>query len=421
MKRPRPSVWAGRAGRWAWLLAPAPRSWRLLTCAVVLGLVLTSAVLHADGGMDNAFVVKAARALLDGRSPYEDRRFLYLPSAVLMAVPEALLPGWLLRVVAPALACGLLVVGWWCALRLFEVPVRSRFAVGGLCLLVVGYSPVSNLVLLSNWTALSVAALPLALLLAFRGRWLAAGLTVGVAIAAKPMLVPVVLLFVLARKWRALAVVVLVPVCAALLGGLLVPRPLLFFTKTLPFLLGGQDSFALVWDASPVAVLPRLGVPEPLALGVALVGALGGLGAALLRWRAPQQAGSGGVDALCLVETSCATMLAAFLVSRPSFDHYLLLVLPLLLASGVREGSAPRSPWFWVALVPQFGVVRWAFLSGSGHRAFKDCFTLCVLAVTSVRRCAAPPRGTVGGAQPARIPHQPTASGRAPATESSRF
>ncbi len=239
--------------------------------------------------------------------------------------------------------------------------------------------------LIGNWTAISAAALPLALLLAHRRSWTAAGLVVGLAIACKPMLVPIGLLFVLARRWRGLAAAVGVPVALSLLGALLMPSPTLFFTKTLPFLFQGQDAYALPWDASPIAVLPRLGVPEPLAVTVAFVGAGAGLWGAWRRWRRPDSAEADGGE-LRLAETACMVMLAAFLVSRPSFDHYLLVVLPLLLASGVRPGSMPRSPWFWLALAPQVALLPWPSELAHKRRAFKDCATLCGLASLLARR-----------------------------------
>ncbi|AZM90628.1 DUF2029 domain-containing protein [Streptomyces sp. W1SF4] len=386
----RPSIWLMR---WrqpstavrvtAWLLGPAPRPWRVVSAGVLVFLAVSTS-LRANWGSDNAFVVKAARTLLDGGSPYEDKRFLYLPSAVLVAVPEALLPREVLRWLLPAGMTGLLGAGWLAALRLFSVPLRSRLAVGGFAVLALAYKPYANLVLIGNWTAVSAAALPWALLLAHRGRWGAAGLVVGLAIACKPMLVPVGVLFLLAQRWRGLAVAVLVPLGASLAGALVMPSPSLFFTKTLPFLFQGQDAYALPWDASPIAVLPRLGVPQPVAVALAFAGAGAGLWAARTRWRRPDPEGDGGE--LRLVETACGVMLAAFLVSRPSFDHYLLVVLPLLLASGVRAGSVPRSPWFWLALAPQAALVPWPDELAGKRRAFKDMATLCGLSGLLVRR-----------------------------------
>ncbi|MCY0932947.1 glycosyltransferase family 87 protein [Streptomyces sp. H34-S4] len=379
--------------RVAWLLRPAPRSWRFLGVVILLS-VAVSASLRENWGSDNAFVVKAADALLAGVSPYEDKRFLYLPSAVIMAIPEALLPAPLLRCVLPLGMTGLVGLGWWASLRLFSVPVRSRLAVGGFGLFALAYKPYVNLVLIGNWTAISAAALPVALLLAQRRSWAAAGLVVGLAIACKPMLVPIGLLFLLARQWRGLALAVGVPVGLSLAGALMMPHPMLFFTKTLPFLFQGQDSYALPWDASPIAALPRLGVPEPLAVLLAFAGAGCGLWAAWRRWRRPVAADGDGGE-LRLVETACMVMLAAFLVSRPSFDHYLIVVLPLLLASGVRAGSMPRSPWFWVALLPQTAGIPWPSEFEHKRRAFRDMVTLCAVAGMLMRHSLRPIRVTL--------------------------
>ncbi|OKK21244.1 hypothetical protein AMK16_11350 [Streptomyces sp. CB00455] len=376
-----------------WLLRPSSRLLQTVCLAVLLGIAVSTS-LRANWGSDNAFVVKAAQTLLAGGSPYEDKRFLYLPSAVLMAVPEALLPQTVLRWVLPVGMSALLGAGWLAALRLLRVPLRSRLAVGGFAALALAYKPYVNLVLIGNWTAISAAALPVALLLAHRRHWGAAGLVIGLAIACKPMLVPIGLLFLLARQWRGLAVAVLVPLGISLAGALMMPSPSLFFTKTLPFLLKGQDAYALPWDASPIAVLPRLGVPEPLAVLVAFAGAGTGLWGAWTRWRRPDADGDGGE--LRLVETACMVMLAAFLVSRPSFDHYLLVVLPLLLASAVRPGSMPRSPWFWVALGPQVAGIPWPSELEHKRRAFKDCFTLCALAALLARRALGSGRVTLG-------------------------
>ncbi len=275
---------AGAGGRPAGLLlAPAPRTWQVLSLAVLLGICV-SASLRENWGSDNAFVVKAADTLLAGGSPYEDKRFLYLPSAVLMAVPEALVPRGVLRWILPVGMAALLAGGWAAALRLFAVPLRSRFAVGGLAVLALAYKlrePRAHRQLdgdLGGGAARRAAARAPRVL--GQGR-----LVVGLAIACKPMLVPIGLLFLLARRWRALAAAVLVPLGLSLAGALLMPSPSLFFTKTLPFLLQGQDAYALPWDASPIAVLPRLGVPQALAVLVAFAGAGAGLWAALVRWR----------------------------------------------------------------------------------------------------------------------------------------
>ncbi len=252
----------GKSAVSGWLLRPS--GWHV---RAVLGLVLLAGAVRVglrapDGGMDNAIVVRAAEAWLHGRSPYADRHFLYLPAAVLAAVPQALLPTGVVRFLVPAGVTAGLVAGWLCALRLYGVPWRSRFAAYGLLGLALGFTPFGHLVRLGNWTVASAAALPFALLLVCRGRWTAAGLVIGAAVAVKPLLVPVALLFVFAGRWRALGAAVAVPAVASLGAALVMPDPAGFFTRTLPFLLRGDDAFVRLYEASPSAVLARVGVPH---------------------------------------------------------------------------------------------------------------------------------------------------------------
>nr|WP_232031839.1 glycosyltransferase 87 family protein [Streptomyces lincolnensis] len=380
-----------------WLVRRASGHLWVALVAVLGATAARTARLTSDGGMDNAIVVRAARTWLAGGSPYDDPHFLYLPGAVLAAVPQALLPGLVLRVAVPLVVTGCLVGGWMCALRLYGVPRGSRFAVLGLAALAVGFAPFGHLVLLGNWTATAALALPLALLLAGRGRWVAAGAVIGAAIALKPLLAPMALLFLFARQWRGLAVLVLLPALVSAAAALLLPDPAGFFTRTLPFLLRGDDSFVRLYEASPAAVLPRLGVDPALAGALAVAAAGTGVICASLRWR---RADAGP---LRTAETAATVMLSAFLVSRPSYDHYLLVVVPLLLAGLPCAGSVARTPWFWLALVPQVPGLTWPYLETLQRRAFKDACTLCVLALTVVRHGRERRRVPVGSREPTAV------------------
>lgn len=374
-----------------WLVRPASRAaWAAL--ALVLAVVPAHAALKAPGGgMDNGIVVRAARVWLDGGSPYADPHFLYFPSAVLAAVPQALLPAPVLRLAVPALVTGGLVAAWAGALRVHGVAWRSRFAVLGLLGLALGFAPFAHLVTLGNWTVTAAAALPCALLLVTRGRWLAAGLLLGAALALKPLLAPVALLFVFARRWQGLTALVLVPMGASAAAALAMPDPAGFVTRTLPFLLRGDDGFVRLYEASPGAVLARLGVPVAVASGIAALGAAAGVWCAWRRW----QRADAGVQRVS--ETAVLLMLAAFLVSRPSYDHYLLVVVPLLAAGALEAGAVARSPWFWAALLPQAPGLSWPYLDTGVRRAFLDCATLCGTALVVGRRCARRPPVTLDG------------------------
>ncbi|MGV9252885.1 glycosyltransferase 87 family protein [Streptomyces sp. NPDC003697] len=369
----------------AWLLHPAgPVAVGALVC-VLLARAAYVAVAFRQGGMDNAFVVRAGQVWLDGGAPYADRRFLYFPSAVLFAAAQAALPPLVLRVAAPAVCAALVTGGWWCAVRLFRVPARSRFGVLGLLGLVLVWAPVGHLLTLGNWTAVGALALPLALLLADRGRWDAAGAVLGLSVAVKPLLLPLVLLLLLARRWRAVAWMVALPAALSAGMALLMPDPGGFLTRTLPFLLKGGDTLMRPFDCSLPAVLPRLGVPPALAQLVGLAAAAAGVVCAWLRW---QRADRGPAR---LADTAAMLMLASYLVSRPSYEHYLVAVVPLLLAGALEPGSVARSPWFWTALVPQVPEFAFPHLEASTRRAFKDAFTLTVLAAALAVRCARKP------------------------------
>src|SRR5690606_9857038 len=113
-----------------------------------------------------------------------------------------------LDVLAPVTVVLALVAGWVCALLLHRVPLRSRLAALGLLGLAACFAPFGQLVRLGNWTVTAVLALPLCLLLVSRGRWAAGGAVIGVAVALKPLLAPMALLFLFARRWTALALVV---------------------------------------------------------------------------------------------------------------------------------------------------------------------------------------------------------------------
>ncbi|MFI7411123.1 glycosyltransferase 87 family protein [Streptomyces sp. NPDC049627] len=394
-----------------WLVRRATWHLWVVLVAVLGALVARTARVTPDGGMDNAIVVRAARVWLAGGSPYDDPHFLYLPSAVLAAAPQVLVPRGVLGVLVPVVVTGCLVGGWVCALRLHGVDVRSRFAVLGLTGLAVGFAPFAHLVLLGNWTAAAVFALPLGLLLAGRGRWVWAGVVFGAAVALKPLLAPLGLLFVFAGRWRGLVAMVGVPVVVSAGAALVLPDPAGFVTRTLPFLLRGDDGFVRLYEASPGAVLPRVGVPGVVAAGVGWVAAGAGVGCAWWRWRWPG-GGGGGAGALRLAETAAMLMLSAFLVSRPSYDHYLLVVVPLLVAGLPCEGAAARGVWFWLAFVPQLPGVSWPLLEAVQRRAFKDAVTLCVLAVTLAVHCI---RSGRAFSPPPPLPF-PSSRGAAPST-----
>ena len=66
----------------------------------------------------------------------------------------------------------------------------------------------------------------------------------GISLTVKPVLLPLLVVFVLRRQWRALAVAIMIPAAGTLAGCLVVRDSSRFFTVVVPFLThGAQLSF----------------------------------------------------------------------------------------------------------------------------------------------------------------------------------
>lgn len=330
--------------------------WPVPIIAVLLAAqALWRESLRRGSSMDNLFVVRAVRYLLDGVSPYTSERFLYPPSSIPFALIQAPVGDSTIRVLSPWVCGLLLLIGWFAVLRMFDTSLFSWLGVAGVAAF-PAFIPGTHLVALGSWTAIVACLTGVAFLLMSRDRWGWAGAVIGLSIAIKPMLMPIGLIFLLARRWRGFALAAGLPVLACAVVLPLLPDPGLFFTKTLPFLLGGQDDFARLYDGALPAMLPRAGIDNSLVItGVRAAVLALAIAVAVLRWR------RGDDERLRIVESSAALMVGTFLVMSPSFDHYAMVVVPAMLASIVLPGSLARSLWFWIAMLPW---ARWIYWPG---------------------------------------------------------
>ncbi|GAA3808773.1 glycosyltransferase family 87 protein [Sphaerisporangium flaviroseum] len=362
-----------------------------IAAAVVLTLPAAAVIRKGSAMQDNGYVVRAARAVLSGRSPYADERFLYLPSSAVAALAEAWMDDHTIRLILPFVLAALTLSAWGAALALCGVRLGSRLGLFGMVGIawLFGYRSV---LAVGNWSVIAVVALPVVLLLCARDRWRAAAVVAGVSIALKPMLVPLALLFLFARQRRALVTFVAVPMVLVLLSLPLVAEPGRFLFDTLPFLLHGQDEYAKPYDASLASILPRLGVGEEVTVAVRGTVAATGVMLAWARWRLPSTP-TVLDEPLRLVETACMIMLTVFLVFTPAFGHYSLVILLPLAATAADRRSVVRSPWFWIALAPQFPGVEVPGLTTSQTRAFTLFWMYVVLALLFAARTLDARRG----------------------------
>lgn len=155
------------------------------------------------------------------------------------------------------------------------------------------------------------------------------------------MLVPLLLLPALERRWRSVALALVPVVVLSALAIALNSQTLDFFHKTLPFLLKGDPNFFRIHNASLAGAGINLGIPgAPVAVLRLLVG-VAALWLALVRWRESDPAG--GPQFLRVVDTSSLLLLGTFLCFSIAWPYYDIYLIPLLATIG-SDRSLVRHP-----------------------------------------------------------------------------
>ncbi len=323
---------------------PRPPLLRALYVGIALLLVVRVRE-GAYGGFDLSHVYQAGSDFLHGQPVYDDPFFLYLPSSALLAAPLGLISGPVV-IDGGALVTGLAVI-WVCfgSARLLT-PGASPW-VGGLTALVVLLSlPGEALVFGANVECLAVAALPLLYRWGADGRWTRFGVLLGITIAIKPILVALLLLPLLARRWKGVAYAILVPVAISAVGIVLMRHPGQIVTVTLPHVLGGPPPVFQGADTSLSGILRSLdvtGVPVSVARAMAFAV---GVAATIVRWRRCDD------PTLRVVEAGTLALLTSSVVSSVAWDHYAVFTVPAFVLV-IRASSLTHRAWLaWPCLLP---------------------------------------------------------------------
>jgi hypothetical protein len=291
---------------------------------------------HQAFGLDFAGTLwEPARDVLKGNSPYPDVHLAeidvgtpayYPPLLIILTVPLVALP-WHVGV---ALWIGLLSAA--VVSSLFVLGVRDARCY------VVALTSAPFIFGVTWGNANLVLLLLLALAWTWREHWVRVGLVVGLAVAAKLVLWPLVVWLLATRRFRAAALGA--ATCAA---ALLLPWALIGFAglRTYPELLGLAQEVYATHGFSIATIVSALGLGEDYAIRTGLVvgGAL-----ALLSLRA----GVRGRDEISLT----FSILAAIAASPLVWEHYFVfLLVPLAIAR-------PKFSPVWM-LLPIFFLTYW--------------------------------------------------------------
>ena len=317
------------------LVTAVPRALRSgVVVAVVLAAIWWTYVLVDWGFLQDvvAFdfrgtIWEPGTAILDGRSPYPDPSVaeveignpsLYPPLLIVLSSPLTLLPWPVGAVVWTALLCGAVAVA------LLALDVRDLR-----CYALAFLSPVVAWgLVLGNATLLLLPVVALAW--RWRGDWRRTGPLIGLAIASKLFLWPLVFWLVGTRRYRALG-------AAMLVGGasLLLPWAAIGFAgmSSYPDLLRIAEDVYAVHSFSVATILGAIGVETGLATsGAFLLGLVLSVTALVVARR--------GADSVSI----SLALLAAVLASPIAWPFYFgLLLIPLAIAR-------PRFSLVWLAL-----------------------------------------------------------------------
>ncbi|MBA3736240.1 MAG: DUF2029 domain-containing protein [Actinobacteria bacterium] len=335
-------------------------------------------VINGPQGYDTAPLTSAVHALFAGGDVYTGKGagdFLYPPSALLFLLPlGALSIAWAGRLfflvdLATVLAATAML------LHLFGL--RWRGIAGAIALLALGLAwPVTFTLDAGNVNGPVLLGLAAFLLAATRQRWTLAAVCLGLTLALKPILAPVLLVVALYRRWQALAIAVAVPVLLSVPLLLAAPATRAFFHTTVPLLLHGQN--AQIQEASIAlrSAAARLAVPDA-AIRAAEIAVL-----VLTLWLLWQRRRGSAIEPRSLVELTTIALVGGFLLSSFSFSHYGIFVLPF--AISLFDRSSPHRHWLTAACVFCIGLRQGWGLNQLPHRVdevLAQRFTLALLAL----------------------------------------
>jgi arabinofuranan 3-O-arabinosyltransferase len=347
--------------------------WTLGVLSLGTGLV---PIINGGQGYDTAPLWHAVRALLDGGEVYTAKGagdLLYPPSALLMLLPlGGFSLAWAGRLFFVVDLVTILVAT---AVLLHLFGLRWRGLAGGIALFGISLAwPVLFTLDAGNVNGPILLGFALFLLAVERGHWTAAGIFLGLTLALKPILAPLLIVVLLYRRWKALLVALAIPGLLSALVLLAAPQARGFFSKTLPLLFHGQNQEIQDVSVSLKSMAERISIPDPVTAGLQVI--ILALTLVLLwrRWHRDE------AEPRRLVELSSIALVGTFLASSFAFPHYGIFLLPL--AVSITDPYSAHRDWLtWGALFCIASPIGWQLdlLPGAVNDVLAERFTIALL------------------------------------------
>jgi arabinofuranan 3-O-arabinosyltransferase len=352
--------------------AIATAFWTLGTLSLVYQLGRATSR-DAYQGYDIVPVWESVNAFIDGGQVYTATGagdFLYPPSALLLFLPLGAVSLAAAKGIVLILNLASILVAAALCLRIFGLKwngVAGAITLFGLSLC----WPVFSTLHTENVNGLLLLGESAFLLAAARGRWTIGGAFLGLTLAIKPILAPLLLILVVYRRWHSLLTAIAIPSVLSGIVLLAAPATRSFFDRTMPLLLHGQNAQVQEVSISLRSVAERLSFPDPVGIAIQLVVLIG---AAVLFWR---RCNSSQVEPRRIVELSAVALIAAFLLSSFAFRHYGIYLLPLVIS--IADPSSQLRHWIgWVGFYAVATADFWDFdrLPHSVNNVLAERFTV---------------------------------------------
>lgn len=328
--------------------------------AAILSVLHRSIVITTNGNITDDFK-PVYRAVLNFRRgwdiynehfDYVDPHYLYPPGGTLLMAPFGYLPFAPSRYLFILINTIAILIAWYLLLRLFKFSLAS-VAAPALLLAMFCTETVTNTLVFTNINGCVLLAEMLFLwwlLDGKRGHQWWAGCVIGLTLTLKPVLLPLLLLPLLNRQWRALVPAFVVPIVINAAAWPLVADPKDFVTKTVPYFLGTRDYFNSSIEGNGV----YFGLPTWLIVFLRLLFTALAIGALWLLYRYYRTR-----DPLFWFTTSAGVLLLwSWLALSLSQGYYSMMLFPFLMTV-VLPNSTIRNWPAWLGIYGFMTLDRW--------------------------------------------------------------
>jgi len=283
---------------------------------------------------------------------YVDPHYLYPPGGTLLLAPFGYLPVDASRYWFIFFNSVAILLAAYFLLRLFKYSLAS-VAAPALLLAMFCTESVTNTLVFTNINGCILLCEVLFFRWLLDGRvnhqWLA-GVAVGLTLVIKPSLLPLLLLPLLNRQWRALVTAILVPLLFNVAAWPLVSDPMSFVRGTVPYIFSTRDYF----NSSILGNGIYYGLPMWLILLLRILFGLLAVGSLWLLYRFYRER-----DPLFWMLTSSGVLLiATFLVTALGQGYYSMMLFPFLMTV-VLPNSVIRNWVAWLAIYGFMTMDRW--------------------------------------------------------------